>query len=181
MFSGSRRQLWFANSCTSPVETLKMGLSQNWGYPRMILDRHLRSGKHIIFFFILNWGLRVFRATQANCSHFGWRSKSFSATMRGVAGRPAVAAVATPCRGAAGGAGGNSFLDVNSIEDWSGGLSVFWRCFCWWISSQFGRGCVRTQFCSFWNLDNFLSSFDVLVRTASVASLFSKDSNFWLS
>ena len=91
----------------------------------MILDRHLRSGKHIIFFFILNWGLRVFRATQANCSHFGWRSKSFSATMRGVAGRPAVAAVATPCRGAAGGAGGNSFLDVNSIEDWSGGLSVF--------------------------------------------------------
>jgi len=45
--------------------------------------------------------------------------------MRGVAGRPAVAAVATPCRGAAGGAGGNSFLDLNSIEDWSGGLSVF--------------------------------------------------------
>ena len=45
-----------------------------------------------------------------------------AAVLRGamrVAGRPVVAAVATPCRGA-GGAGGNSFLDVKSIEDWSG-------------------------------------------------------------
>lgn len=102
-----------------------MGLSQKLRIPQNDLGSPVKIGKTHYFFFTLNSGLPVFRATQANCSHFGWRSKSFSATMRGVAGRPAVAAVATPCRGPAGGAGGNSFLDVKSIEDWSGGLSVF--------------------------------------------------------